>query len=115
MHSRVSAALIEGGRAMQIQNFYSDWLPASSGQLDNIVLSPLTLKQNDCSLSGMKSENSRLQDMATSDDADTLFCFVSKKTNDRDRDISPFIKCCKRMRNRLSRKTADQKSIGPVL
>ena len=41
---------------MQIQNFYTDWLPAPSSALDNIVLSPHTLKPNDFALSGMQDD-----------------------------------------------------------
>ena len=41
---------------MQIQNFYTDWMPAASSALDNIVLSPHTLKPNDFALSGMQDD-----------------------------------------------------------
>jgi hypothetical protein len=41
---------------MQIQNFYSDWLPASSSALDSIVLSPHTIKANDFNLTGMQAD-----------------------------------------------------------
>ena len=41
---------------MQIQNFYSDWLPAPSSALDNIVLSPHTIDGNDLRLTGMQDD-----------------------------------------------------------
>jgi hypothetical protein len=41
---------------MQIQNFYSDWLPAPSSPLDSIVLSPHTIKANDFNLTGMQAD-----------------------------------------------------------
>ncbi len=41
---------------MQMQNFYSDWLPAPSGALDNIVLSPHTIKADDLKLTGMQDD-----------------------------------------------------------
>jgi hypothetical protein len=41
---------------MQIQNFYSDWLPAPTSALDNIVLSPHTIKTNDSKLTGMQDD-----------------------------------------------------------
>jgi hypothetical protein len=41
---------------MQIQNFYSDWLPAPSSALDSIVLSPHTIKSNDFNLTGMQAD-----------------------------------------------------------
>jgi hypothetical protein len=41
---------------MQIQNFYSDWLPASSSPLDSIVLSPHTMNTRDCNISTIKED-----------------------------------------------------------
>ena len=41
---------------MQIQNFYSDWLPAPSSTLDNIVLSPHTIKADDLKPTGMQDD-----------------------------------------------------------
>ena len=41
---------------MQIQNFYSDWLPAPSSTLDNIVLSPHTIKADDLKLTGLQDD-----------------------------------------------------------
>ena len=41
---------------MQIQNFYSDWLPAPSSALDNIVLSPHTIKADDLKLTGLQDD-----------------------------------------------------------
>ena len=41
---------------MQIQNFYSDWLPAPSSALDSIVLSPHTIKADDLKLTGMRDD-----------------------------------------------------------
>ena len=41
---------------MQMQNFYSDWLPAASSALDNIVLSPHTIKADGLKLTGMQDD-----------------------------------------------------------
>ena len=41
---------------MQMHNFYSDWLPAPSGALDNIVLSPHTIKSDEMKLTGMQDD-----------------------------------------------------------
>ena len=41
---------------MQLQNFYSDWLPASSSPLDNIVLSPHTINPKDDNLNSIKED-----------------------------------------------------------
>ncbi len=41
---------------MQLQNFYSDWLPASSSPLDSIVLSPHTINTTDVNLTCIKEE-----------------------------------------------------------
>ena len=41
---------------MQMHNFYSDWLPAPSGALDNIVLSPHTMKADEMKLTGMQDD-----------------------------------------------------------
>ena len=41
---------------MQLQNFYSDWLPAPSSALDNIVLSPHSIKVDDLKLTGMQDD-----------------------------------------------------------
>jgi hypothetical protein len=41
---------------MQIQNFYTDWLPAPSSDLECIVLGPHTLNPNDFALSGMQDD-----------------------------------------------------------
>ncbi len=41
---------------MQIQNFYSDWLPAPSSPLDSIVLSPHTLNTGDFNFATRKED-----------------------------------------------------------
>ena len=41
---------------MQIHNFYSDWLPATSSALDKIVLSPHTIETSASQLTGMQDD-----------------------------------------------------------
>jgi len=66
---------------MQIQNFYSDWLPTTTGQLDSIVLSPHTMKTDDYNLTGMQVDYCELQEILVSDDNAQDTCSLKKCYN----------------------------------
>ena len=87
---------------MQIQNFYSDWLPTTIGQLDSIVLSPHTMKTNDYNLTNMKVEYCELQEILASQDFDNLTRIPVRIANNQD--TCSLKKCCNWLRNRRAKK-----------
>ena len=87
---------------MQIQNFYSDWLPTPSGQLDSIVLSPHTLKSDNCSLTGMQTDDCRLRELKVTDDSDNDIRMTAVDSNAQS--TCSLIKCYNWVRDQSNRK-----------
>ena len=66
---------------MQIQNFYSDWLPAPSSALDNIILSPHTIKSEDLNLTGMQDDYGDCHTRVCVDDPTNLDPFTPARAD----------------------------------
>ena len=64
---------------MQIQNFYSDWLPSTSSPLDSIVLSPHTIKTQDFNLTAMNENYCEMESLLCPHDLDHLSPFASSQ------------------------------------
>jgi hypothetical protein len=90
---------------MQIQNFYTDWLPASSSPLDSIVLSPHTIRAEEVNLNCTREDYCKSPSRLCAQDLNHLELFAH--SHDKSACACQLKRCFDWLRNRC----ADKKEI----